>query len=110
MAKPKTIRKPHPEANSCRCQVPLAAHDNPCPELGARRLELMMHLHQHIRAQGWTQKQAAQRLATTQPRVSDLLRYQVQQFALDGLVVWLYRLGFAVSLEVIKPQDTAAER
>jgi len=101
MAKPKTIRKPRHEANSCRCQ---------CPELGARRLELMMHLHQHIRQQGWTQREAAKRLATTQPRVSALCRYQVQQFALDGLVVWLYRLGFVVHLAVMKPQGTAADR
>ena len=43
-------------------------------------------LKDHIKAEGWTQTDAAERLGVTQPRVSDLTRGKIGRFSLDMLV------------------------
>ncbi|MEI6986967.1 MAG: XRE family transcriptional regulator, partial [Rhodospirillaceae bacterium] len=50
------------------------------------RSSLMMALEQHIKAQGWTQKEAGERLGVTQPRVSDLMRGKIGLFGIDTLI------------------------
>src|SRR3546814_9892964 len=40
----------------------------------ALRAEAMLRLSEHLRAQGWTQAEAARHLGITQPRVSRLLK------------------------------------
>ena len=64
------------------------------------RSQLMMALEQHIRAKGWTQAEAAQRLGVTQPRVSDLLRRKISLFALDTLVNMVAAAGLHVEIHV----------
>jgi predicted XRE-type DNA-binding protein len=59
---------------------------------------MMMMLTRHIKAQGWTQKEAAKRLGVTQPRISDLMRGKISLFSIDALVVMLNKAG--VRLEV----------
>ncbi|MCL2525218.1 MAG: XRE family transcriptional regulator [Betaproteobacteria bacterium] len=66
------------------------------------RSALMMALEQHIRAQGWTQTEAARRLGVTQPRVSDLLRGKINLFALDTLVNMLSATGLHVEMRVLE--------
>jgi predicted XRE-type DNA-binding protein len=41
------------------------------------RSRLMIILKGHIKAQGWTQAEAAKRLNVTQPRISDLMRGKI---------------------------------
>ncbi len=64
------------------------------------RSALMMALEQHIRAQGWTQTEAARLLGVTQPRVSDLMRGKIDLFGIDTLVNMLTAAGLRVELHV----------
>ncbi len=50
------------------------------------RAELMMGLSGLIKRQGWTQKEAADKLGVTQPRISDLTRGKIELFSLDTLI------------------------
>ncbi len=66
------------------------------------RSTLMMALEDHIRAQGWTQAEAARRLSVTQPRVSDLLRGKLHLFGLDTLVNMAVAAGLRVEMHIAK--------
>ena len=66
------------------------------------RSALMMALEDHIRANGWTQQEAARRLRVTQPRISDLMRGKIDLFGLDSLVNMLTAAGLRVELRVAK--------
>jgi predicted XRE-type DNA-binding protein len=64
------------------------------------RSALMMALEQHIRAQGWTQAEAARRLSVTQPRVSDLLRGKIGLFRLDTLMNMVVTAGMRIEMQI----------
>jgi predicted XRE-type DNA-binding protein len=66
------------------------------------RSALMMALEDHIRAQGWTQAEAARRLSVTQPRISDLLRGKIHLFGLDTLVNMVVAAGLHVEMHIGK--------
>jgi predicted XRE-type DNA-binding protein len=66
------------------------------------RSALMMALEEHIRAQGWTQAEAARRLSVTQPRISDLFRGKIHLFGLDTLVNMVVAAGLHVEMHVAK--------
>jgi predicted XRE-type DNA-binding protein len=51
----------------------------------AMRAEVMLRMEQHLKAQGWTQAEAAKRLGITQPRVSRLTKGRWQDSALAAL-------------------------
>lgn len=63
---------------------------------------LMFDLGQHIKAKGWTQKEAAKRLGVSQPRISNLLRGQSSLFSLDSIVAMIARAGLRVDVTVRK--------
>lgn len=71
---------------------------DPTPDTAARRirLRLLLLLGDHIRREGWTQAQAAERLGLDQPRVSDLLRNRIDRFSIDKLVTLLALLDVRV--------------
>lgn len=64
------------------------------------RSMLMMELKQHIKRQGWTQREAAARLGVTQPRMSDLMRGKITRFGLDTLVNMSVAAGLNVELHI----------
>lgn len=64
------------------------------------RAELMRQIAAHVRMQGWTQVEAAQRCGVTQPRINDLLRGRVSRFSLDALVNISTALGFRVRVDL----------
>jgi predicted XRE-type DNA-binding protein len=64
----------------------------------ALRAEVMIRLEQHLKAQGWTQAEAARRLGVTQPRVSRLMKGQWQDFSLDMLLTLAARVGLHAEL------------
>jgi len=66
------------------------------------RSVLMMALEQHIRANGWKQAEAAQRLGVTQPRVSDLLRGKINLFGIDTLINMVAAVGLHVDVRVLE--------
>jgi predicted XRE-type DNA-binding protein len=64
------------------------------------RSRLMMILKDHIKAEGWTQAEAAKRLNVTQPRISDLMRGKIDLFGLDSLVTMLRASGLQLEFRV----------
>ncbi len=66
------------------------------------RAAFMMALTEHIKAEGWTQADAAERLGVTQPRISDLKRGKIDLFGLDTLVNMLSAAGLQVETRVAK--------
>lgn len=64
------------------------------------RAQLMMALTEHIAVQGWSQAEAARRLAVTQPRISDLMRGKIGLFGLDTLVNMLDAAGLQLHARI----------
>ena len=62
------------------------------------RAVLMMEIESILRKEGWTQTQAARRCGVSQPRVSDLLRGNIDKFSLDALVNIAASLGRRVKI------------
>ena len=60
--------------------------------------DLMNTLVDRIKAEGWTQKKAAEILGVTQPRVSDLMRGKISLFSIDALVGMLTRAGIRIEV------------
>lgn len=65
------------------------------------RSDLMIAIRDIIDSKGWDQKQAAEQLGLTQPRVSDLKNGRIDKFSIDKLMNCLYKIGFR-----FKPQFT----
>lgn len=64
------------------------------------RAETMLRMEQHLKAQGWTQAEAARRLGITQPRVSRLVKGKVEDFSLDMLLTLAARAGLHAELRL----------
>lgn len=69
------------------------------------RSELMMAATSFIEGRGLTQREAAELMGTSQPRISDLMRGRISQFTIDSLVNLLSNAGVPVEIEI---GDTAA--
>jgi predicted XRE-type DNA-binding protein len=63
------------------------------------RADLMSQLKELIEERGLTQKDAAEALGVTQPRISDLVRGRIDLFSIDTLVEMLTRMGVAMTLK-----------
>lgn len=64
--------------------------------------KIMMTIEQHIKEQGMTQQQAAEKMGVKQPRVSDLVRGKMDRFTIDMLVNMLSTLGLTVEINFKK--------
>lgn len=64
------------------------------------RAELMMQISELVKANGWTQAEAATHCGVTQPRMNDLLRGRVSRFSLDALVNIATATGRRVHMEL----------
>ena len=64
------------------------------------RADLMIQVQKLIAAQRLKQREAAEILRVSQPRVSDLLRGRIDLFSTDTLIDMLARLGARVRLTV----------
>ena len=64
------------------------------------RSALMLAVREHIKAKGWTQAEAAQRLSVTQQFVADLMRGSIDLFSLDALVKMATSIGLKVEMRV----------
>lgn len=58
------------------------------------RADLMIVIRDIVKDNGWKQTEVAEKLALTQPRVSDLLNGKIDKFSIDLLMTCLYRLGY----------------
>ena len=64
------------------------------------RAMLMTEVEKFIRTQDLTQKEAAERLGVTQPRISDLIRGKIGLFSVDTLIGMLTHAGLVVDVRV----------
>ena len=64
------------------------------------RAELMQQIAAIVKANGWTQTEAARRCGVTQPRINDLLRGRISRFSLDALVNIATAIGRRVRIEL----------
>ena len=64
------------------------------------RSKLMFSAKRFIETRGLTQAEAAELMGTSQPRISDLMRGQINQFTIDSLVNMLATAGVSVEIEI----------
>ena len=64
---------------------------------------LMMEVERRIRSQNWTQKQAAEVMGVTQPRISDLMRHKIDLFSIDSLVSMAGKAGLPRTIGLKPP-------
>ena len=84
-----------------------AIEDTPEEALNMRlRSELMIQITRRVKEWDVTQKEAAQRLGITQPRLNDLLNGRINKFGLDALVNLTGPAHFHVEL-TLKDEEAA---
>ena len=84
-----------------------AIEDTPEEALNMRlRSELMIQITRRVKEWDVTQKEAAQRLGITQPRLNDLLNGRINKFGLDALVNLTGPAQFHVEL-TLKDEEAA---
>jgi predicted XRE-type DNA-binding protein len=64
------------------------------------RAELMMAIKSYIKAQQWTQQEAARRFGVAQPRISEIFQGKIGLFTVDKLIKMLAQVGQQVSLTI----------
>ena len=64
------------------------------------RSALLIAINEELDARGLKQKEAAELLHITQPRISALKQGRVNDFRLDTLVDIAHRLGLHISMEI----------
>lgn len=64
------------------------------------RSVLMMEISQYFKHSGLTQKQAAEKLGTTQPRLNDVLKGKIEKCTVDRLINMLEHAGKHVTVKV----------
>ena len=66
------------------------------------RSALMTALEEYIRSEGLTQAAAAKKLGVTQPRISDLVRGNINLFSIDTLINMVAAVGLTVEVHIGK--------
>ena len=69
------------------------------------RARLMAPLEHYVRERGITQEEAADKLGTTQARISELVNGKVQAFSIDALINMLNRAGLEVDVDVRRKKE-----
>ncbi len=64
------------------------------------RGQLMIELKKRIEDRGLAQKEAAETIGVSQPRISDLMRGKIDRFTIDMLVNMLGKFGLKVELKL----------
>ena len=72
------------------------------------RSELMARIVGRVKEWNITQKEAANRLGITQPRLNDLLSGRINKFSLDALVNLTGPAHFHLELEIEDEKEVAA--
>lgn len=78
-----------------------ALEDDPVKQENMKlRSQLMIEINAKLDQCGETQADIAERLQTTQPRVSALRKGKINEFRLDMLIDFALRLGLSVTIDV----------
>lgn len=64
------------------------------------KLRLIDAIVTQMEAKGWSQKEVAVLLNTTQPRISNLFNYHLEKFSLDTLFKYVYLLDIEVNIDI----------
>ena len=72
------------------------------------RSELMIAIDESVRQKRLTQTEVAEKLGVSQPRVSALLKGKINDFRLDALVSFAFRMGLRVNLQVTSAYGPAS--
>ena len=65
------------------------------------RADLILDLQKYIEKQDWTQQEAAMFFNETQPRISNLMKVDIERFSIDKLVQMIFKAGMKIKVEVI---------
>lgn len=66
--------------------------------------KMMIIIIEILKKEGLTQEQLSSKLNISQPRVSNLIRGQMDKFSIDTLIELLGRLGFLIEI-TFRPDD-----
>ncbi|AWY00119.1 transcriptional regulator [Marinomonas primoryensis] len=75
-------------------------HDDEVASKMAMKMDLSIMLTGLIKEQGWTQKEAADKLKIQQSRVSDLKNAKIEKFTIDAMFDMLDVLGFKAQMSM----------
>jgi len=64
------------------------------------RAQLMAEIKRYVEVSGLTQRQAAEAMKTTQPRLNDVLHGRIEKCSIDRLVKMLAEVGRHVRVQV----------
>ena len=64
------------------------------------RSELMIQISEYVKKSGLTQAEAAKKLNTTQPRLSDVIKGKIDKCTVDRLINMLDCVGYKVNMTV----------
>ena len=73
------------------------------------KVQLAVEVNRLLRSRGLTQAAAAKLLGILQPHVSDLVRYRLERFSVERLMVFLLGLGRDVEIR-IRPRPARRAR
>ena len=80
-----------------------ALYDDPARAESLRiKSELMVRVEKYIQENELIQKEAAEILGVSQPRVSDLVRGKIDRVTIDMLINMLSRVGIKVNIKIEK--------
>tara|TARA_Y100000588_G_C13668739_1_gene675312 strand:+ start:257 stop:556 length:300 start_codon:yes stop_codon:yes gene_type:complete len=66
------------------------------------RADLMVAIKKLIKAEGWTQQEAAGHFGVTQPRISEIHKGKIELFTVDKLINMLAHAGRQVSVQIVE--------
>lgn len=67
------------------------------------RSELMIYIAEYVRQSGLTQKEAADKLGTTQPRLNDVIKGRIEKCSIDRLINMLDSVGIQTTIRINQP-------
>jgi len=70
------------------------------------RSHLMRFIEGRIRADGWSQEEAAERFGVDPPRISELMHGKIENFSVESLMDMLVAAGFQNRLNIIDLDDS----
>ena len=70
------------------------------PQSMLLRARLAMEISKIIKTEGWSQREAAARMHTTQPKINDTVRGRIGSMSIDRLVDMLAAAGRQVEIRV----------
>lgn len=68
------------------------------------RADLMIAIRDYIDDKGWDQKEAAHKLKTNQPRISNLMNGHIEKFSTGMLIDFLERIDIRLAVQY-RPED-----